>query len=178
MPPMSKRPAELTYAKTTLSEHLRNVFGWKRDTGPEAEEIKALTDQFYVSLHAYYSVIDGHASDGQLSGNHRTILEKARSLAEKSSKDRTWQDAYNLEQQLVLLYDEPTLETELSRRLVEGRTSLAPEIVGWYEKAVVDAKDTQHRRAILTLMHLGREAPPMMKDNGCAVALGRGRDTF
>jgi heme-degrading monooxygenase HmoA len=30
----------------------------------------------------------------------------------------------------------------------------------------------------LTLMHLGREAPPMMKDNGGAVALGRGRDIF
>jgi hypothetical protein len=33
-------------------------------------------------------------------------------------------------------------------------------------------------REVLTLMHLGREAPPMMKDNGGAVALGRGRDIF
>jgi len=49
-------------------------------------------------------------------------------------------------------------------------------------KILVRAGETtnplDHLPFALTLMHLGREAPPMMKDNGGAVALGRGRDIF
>lgn len=127
-----------------FTDWMRAVLGGAQDEGPESEEVKALTNQFYVSLRAYLSAIE---SQGTADSNG--VLERVRNLAEKSGKERTWHDAYDLEQQLVLLFDDETLETELERRLLEARTSLPPEVVTWYQ-STVQAAQAAKKRPLLT----------------------------
>ncbi len=129
----------------TYRNWLRNILGITRDEGPEAEEIKALTNQFYVSLHAYLSAIDTQSRP-----DSDPALKRIRELASKPVEQRTWADAYDLEQQLVLLYDEDTLDTEFGRRLLEARATLAPEVAKWYEDALSDVEKTTKKRALLT----------------------------
>lgn len=128
----------------SIADKLRSLFGGRRDEGPEAEEIKALTNQFYVSLHAYLSAVETHKNL-----DSDAVLARIRALAEKPVDARTWQDAYDLEQQLVLLFDDATLETELGRRLLEARTSLPSEVVSWYESAA-RTDDVARKRSLLT----------------------------
>lgn len=128
-----------------LRETLFNWFGitiqWGK--GPEAEEVQALTNQFYVTLQAYLSKVEGDAGD-----RVPPALQRIREIMKKPYEDWRWQDAYDVEQQLALVFDEHVLQTELGRRLLEAKASLSPEIARWYEQEVDKADEKEKGRSI------------------------------
>ena len=76
----------------------------RRDTGPEADEIKVLTDQFYLTLR------------GQISGVERSAgssaspeLQELKAILDREPGLRSWKDAYEVEQKLVHLIDDETV---------------------------------------------------------------------
>ncbi len=90
-----------------------NIFGGRR--GPKVDEIWALTKQFHVTLQSQITKVEQTAPEPP-----PKTLERIRNITVVENKRLTWQDAYDIEQQLVHLYDEETLNVELSRRLLEA----------------------------------------------------------
>ncbi|WP_176722373.1 hypothetical protein [Candidatus Thiosymbion oneisti] len=93
------------------------------------DEAKALTCQFHTTLRAYITKIEETAPNPV-----PKALERIREITKKEDKDLSWQDAYEIEQQLVQLYDEPTLYVEIERRLLEAEQSLSAATTSWYRK--------------------------------------------
>lgn len=114
--------------------------GRKRDTGPQAEEIKALSDQFRVTLRAAASKIVE-------TDQTRDVLAHVNRLLDK--EEWHWKDAYEVEQQIVLLYDEHSLRTELTRRVLEAQHVLYPDAAAWYGERVGEATTPPTQRALL-----------------------------
>lgn len=125
---------------------MNNFFGrfWspgrRPEDGPEAEEIKALSDQFRVTLKAAVRKIEA----GEQS---RETLEPIEKLLDK--EDWRWKDAYEVEQSVVLLYDEETLRTELSRRVLEAQQVLYPNVAAWYQERANEVQTSNEQRALL-----------------------------
>lgn len=61
----------------------------------------------------------------------------------------SWNRAYEVEQQLVHLYDDVSLSTEIGRRILEAEPHLSATLVAWYRRQVEVATDDSHRRALL-----------------------------
>ena len=112
----------------------------KRDTGPQAEEIKALSDQFRVTLRAAASKIEETDATRDVLAHVNRLLDK---------EEWHWKDAYEVEQQIVLLYDEHSLQTELTRRVLEAQHVLYPDAAAWYGERVGEATDPPTQRALL-----------------------------
>lgn len=96
---------------------------------PELDEVVALTQQFHVTLRAYITKVEEVAQEPV-----PKALERIREIIAKGDVHLTWQDAYDIEQQLVQLYDEPTLRIELGRRLLEADQFLHPTVAHWYRE--------------------------------------------
>lgn len=121
-----------------LTRHRISVLG--PQVGPEAEEIKALSDQFRVTLTAAVNKIEAAGQSGEVLDQIRTLLAK---------DDWRWKDAYEVEQKVVLFYDEHTLRTELARRIVEAKHVLYPDVASWYREQAKEATTTDEQRALL-----------------------------
>src|SRR5215831_15575963 len=106
------------------------------------EEVKELTNQFYVTLRAYVARLDKEDEE-----RSPKAFAKVQELLDKDRK-QTWNDAYQIEQLLVDLYDERTLEVELENRLLEA-SQLGPALVALYAKQVADMKTPAERRSVL-----------------------------
>ncbi len=124
-----------------------NHLAHSRQVGPEAEEVKAFSEQFYVTLCTHVNAVRE-----RLRGRHgsHVALEHITSLIGKRKlKQWTWRDAYEVEQQLIHLYDPRTLTTELERRVLESRTVLQPPVTEWYQKEFAKSQDHKSQRALL-----------------------------
>jgi hypothetical protein len=106
------------------------------------EEVKELTAQFYVTLRAYVARLGPEAA---------TRAPKAHQDVDAllNSDTPSWSDAYQIEQLLVDLFDEPTLDIELQGRLLEARAHLQPKLAEHYEQLAQVATTSAARRAIL-----------------------------
>jgi hypothetical protein len=106
------------------------------------EEIKELTQQFYVTLRAYVARLD---EDDE--GRSPKAFQQIESLLKDGSL--TWSDAYQIEQLLVDLFDEGSLEVELQSRLLEAESALSPPLAAQYAKRAGAARTTAQSRALL-----------------------------
>ncbi|MCB1192656.1 MAG: hypothetical protein H7A23_15505 [Leptospiraceae bacterium] len=97
-------------------------------------------DQFFLTLRASYENIP----DATLKKNSG-IKEKIESLFE----NETWENAYEIEQLLVLLYDENSVNVELSRRLVEAKNNLMENVYKEYSELVNKDESVEFKRSIL-----------------------------
>ncbi|WP_133512175.1 hypothetical protein [Candidatus Thiosymbion oneisti] len=100
--------------------------------GSEVDEVKALTRQFHTTLRAYITKIETKIKE-TAPNSVPEALERIREI-KKEDKDLSWQDAYEIEQQLVQLYDEPTLHVEIERRLLDAEQLLPAPVTDWYRK--------------------------------------------
>lgn len=106
------------------------------------EEVKELTDQFYVTLRAYVARLD---KDDE-SRSPKSFKQVEDRLKEGKA---TWSDAYQMEQLLVDLFDERSLDVELQSRLLEAESSLRPVVAAHYVKMAGALKTSAERRALL-----------------------------
>jgi len=111
-------------------------------TGASQEEIKELTKQFFVTLRAYVARLDKKDEDrSPKSFKHIEDLLQ--------SGESTWSDAYQIEQLLVDLFGERSLEVELQSRLLECESNLRPGLAAHYVKLAATLKEPGERRALL-----------------------------
>jgi hypothetical protein len=108
------------------------------------DEVWALTQQFHVTVQAYITKIEETAPDPP-----PKALVRIREITSAGDERLSWKDAYDIEQQLVHLYDEATLRVELERRLLESDVSLHPTVSQWYRDRVEKVTDQDEQRALL-----------------------------
>lgn len=123
--------------------------------GPKPDEVVALTEQFHTTLGAYITKVEE-----QYPENPPPPLQRIKKITERSNSALTWNDAYDIELQLVQLYDYSTLRTELERRLLDADQSLPVNVTKWYRsradaliaKAATQASDetAADEQALLT----------------------------
>lgn len=90
--------------------------------GAQGGEIIELTRQFYLTLRASFSRTDPAAN--------RPVAQRIEQLLQDGAQ--SWSSAYEVEQLLVLLYDEDTVRTELNVRLLEAQRVLRAELAAHY----------------------------------------------
>ena len=122
---------------------LRDWFGSGQANSVAAGEIKELTEQFYITLRAYFAGV--RALDGKPAP---AALQRVEALL-KPDAPRSWSQAYEIEQMLVHLFDEETLKTELGVRSLEARTTLCPSLADLYAKQMTDANSPERQRGLL-----------------------------
>ena len=125
-------------------ERLRDLLGGRDKI--EADEVRALTQQFHVTLRASIARVEEQV----VGDKPPKALERIREIVGPRDKELSWKDAYDIEQQLAHLYDPPTLEVELERRLLEADASLHPTVAQWYRKRTEAAYELEGRRALLS----------------------------
>ena len=104
-------------------------------TGKKAtqEEVVELTNQFYVTLRAYFAQIK---KEGEASARNKEAFNRVKALLEPPPGEevvQNWTNAYEIEQLLVHLFDDDTVATELAVRILEGRSILRPELAAMYD---------------------------------------------
>src|SRR5215831_11823873 len=106
------------------------------------EEVRELTQQFFVTLRAYVARLDAEA-ESRAPRSFKQIEDLLQ------TGEATWSDAYQIEQLLVDLFDERHLEVELQNRLLECESNLRPGLAAHYVKVAGTLKDPAERRALL-----------------------------
>ena len=94
------------------------------------DEVVELTNQFYVTLRAYFAKVK---QDGQV--RNQEAFNRVEELL-KPGDIQNWTNAYEIEQLLVQLFEDRTLATELSIRTLEARSVLRPELAAVYDAQV------------------------------------------
>jgi hypothetical protein len=112
------------------------------DSPKVAQEVEELTEQFYVTLRAEVARLSAQ-DEGRSPKSFQQIQELL------SSPRAAWSDAYQIEQLMIDLYDERTLEIELQSRLLEGDSNLRPPLIAQYNKLASNLKAPADRRALL-----------------------------
>jgi len=107
-----------------------------------AQEVEELTEQFYVTLKAEVARLSP-----QDQGRSPRSFQQVQELL--TSPREVWSDAYQIEQLMVDLYDERTLEIELQSRLLEAESNLRPALAAQYNKLASTLKTPADRRALL-----------------------------
>jgi hypothetical protein len=121
----------------------RDWFRGGRANNVTEGEIKELTDQFYVTLRAYFAGVQ--ASDGNLAP---TAMQRVEALL-KPDGPRSWSQAYEIEQMLVHLYDEERLKTELDVRSLEASTMLRLPLANLYASQMKATNSLKQQRGLL-----------------------------
>ena len=105
-------------------------------------EVHELTRQFYVTLRAYVA---------RLSPEDEARSPKSFKQVEDLLNEplAAWSNAYQIEQLIVDLFDEATLDVELKSRLLEATSSLRPALAAQYEKLAGGLKTPAEGRALL-----------------------------
>ena len=105
------------------------------------EEVAELTSQFYVTLRASFAQIkregETKVRNEEAFNRVKTLLE----LAEGENAVQNWTNAYEIEQLLVHLFDDDTVETELAVRILEARSILRPELAAMYDARLEDIQN-------------------------------------
>jgi hypothetical protein len=130
---------------TTAVELAREVAGDEDDAPSNLtqHEVQELTAQFFVTLRASVArlALDDRA---QLSPSYVHI----RDLLNRKGK-QTWTRAYEIEQLLVDVMDDKTLDIELETRLLEARTTLGAAKFEHFTERVNATQAADDRRAVL-----------------------------
>ena len=96
---------------------------WGTGKKVSQDEVIELTNQFYVTLRAYFARV----TETQPTVDQARNKEAYKRVQELLAADvQSWTHAYEIEQLLIPLYDERTLETELAARVVEARSRCDP----------------------------------------------------
>jgi hypothetical protein len=106
------------------------------------EEVEELTEQFYVTLRAEVARLSP-----QDEARSPKSFQQIQDLL--NGRRAVWSDAYQIEQLMVDLFDERTLEIELQSRLLEGDSNLRPALIAQYTKLATTLKTAPDRRALL-----------------------------
>jgi hypothetical protein len=106
------------------------------------EEVEELTEQFYVTLRAEVARLRP-----QDEGRSPKSFQQIQDLL--NGRRAVWSDAYQIEQLMVDLFDERTLEIELQSRLLEGDSNLRGPLITQYNKLASTLKLPADRRALL-----------------------------
>lgn len=126
---------------------LRRLLGrlvGRGEGGPAQGEIRKLTDQFYVTLAAYFAKIKTEAPRPD-DDAFKTIDE----LLKKPPSERTWANAYAIEQLLVQVMADDTIANELPIRIREAQTALRPPLAEYYATEAAKADLTAPGRRVL-----------------------------
>ena len=113
--------------------------------GPQVDEVAALTQQFHVTLRAHITRIEEQAPDPP-----PKALERIRAITAQDDDNLSWKDAYDIEQQLVPLYDAPTVRIELERRLLEADRALPQPVTNWYRNTAKELTTPPEQTALLS----------------------------
>lgn len=109
------------------------------------DEIVNLREQFYLTLRASCARVQANGVTPTLAA----ALARINELLAPGRRQR-WGDCYEVEQLLVQLFDEVTLNTELQSRLLETQTSLSPRHCEYYRnEARAAGASVDRRRALL-----------------------------
>jgi hypothetical protein len=122
---------------------LRDLLGGRQANSGAVGEIKELTDQFYVTLRAYYARIQ--ARDGKLAPDALQHLTDQL----HTNHSRSWSEAYEIEQMLVHLFDAETLKTELGVRSLEAHRTLHQRLAELYTSEMKGANSPERQRGLL-----------------------------
>lgn len=122
---------------------LRDWLGGGQANSVAEGEIKQLTDQFYVTLRAYFARME--ALDGKLTPD---ALQRLKDLL-NPNRPRSWSEAYEIEQMLVHLFEEETLKTELGVRSLEARGTFHAPLADLYTKEMTGANTPERQRGLL-----------------------------
>ena len=99
------------------------------------EEVIELTNQFYVTLRAYFARVK---RDGKI--RNQEAFNRVEELL-KPGDIQNWTNAYEIEQLLVQLFEDDTLATELSIRTLEAHSVLRPELAAVYDAHVREVEN-------------------------------------
>ncbi len=123
----------------------------------QSQECPELLRQFFVTLRAEYEKCKKTPQAGNLPEICKRIDDIFKETgaatcwqeAANSGCEPSWRCAYEIEQLLVVLFDEPRLKAELARRLVEASNNLLPEKYESYKAECDATTDAEVRRALL-----------------------------
>ena len=105
------------------------------------EEVVELTNQFYVTLRSYFAQI---MKEGESNIRNQQAFNRVRALLEPAQGEdavQNWTNAYEIEQLLIHLFDDDTVETELAVRILEARSILRPELAAMYDARLEEIQD-------------------------------------
>jgi hypothetical protein len=118
---------------------------WGAGTKATQEEVIELTNQFYVTLRAYFTRIK---RDGENNVRNEEAFNRIKALLELETPDgkpvQNWTNAYEIEQLLVQLFDDDTVASELAIRVLEAQSILRTELAKMYES---HSNDIENPRA-------------------------------
>jgi len=120
---------------------LQRLFGGGQ-AGPVEGEIRQLTDQFYVTLEAYFSKIKSMTPPPP-------NADAFKAVGELLSAPRNWTNAYAIEQLLVLVMGDETIAHELPVRVREARTALREPLADYYATEAAKTDLTPADRRVL-----------------------------
>ncbi len=113
-----------------------------RDRRERDARVLGLIDQFYSTLAATYEQIKSSGADLTAFADIKAQIEHV------LAADRSWRDAYRVEQLMVPLYSGAKLDIELRRRLLEAER-ITPPINGYYSHLDLEKADDERKRALL-----------------------------
>ena len=111
-----------------------------------ADEVVELTNQFYVTLRAFFARVKQAGPP-----RNQQAFERIEQLLDPGQSPQNWTNAYEIEQMLVHLFDEETVANELDMRVLEAKGVLRPELAAAYEERIKNlaATGAEHRRTLL-----------------------------
>ena len=105
-------------------------------------QVLGLIDQFFSTLTATYEQIKSSGIDLTPFADITAQIEKL------LAGERSWRNAYRIEQLMVPLYSGEKLDIELQRRLLEA-AKINPPIAGYYSHLDVAQANDERKRALL-----------------------------
>ncbi len=126
----------------------------KRNLGSSQEEVIELTNQFYVTLRAYFAKVK---QDAAARARNQVAFDRIEELLQPDA-NQNWTHAYEVEQLLIHLFGDGTVQTELGVRALEAKSILRPEAAASYDTqirelagdTVTPADANERRRTILS----------------------------
>lgn len=109
---------------------------WGSARKASEEEVIELTNQFYVTLRAYFAEIKDTADDATKQKEGFKRIQALLEPGDGKEVVQNWTNAYEIEQLFVHLYDDAMVATELTVRLSEARTVLRAELAAVYDAAL------------------------------------------
>ena len=114
----------------------------KRGFFGAVENERELLEQFYTSLNAMYL----KAKKGNI--NFSDFEEISTRIEKLLQTEKSWRNAYQIEQLMVQIYDDETLEVELGRRLVDVKYMLSPDAAQYFDEKS-KSPESEEKRAVL-----------------------------
>ena len=128
---------------------------WALSDVPKYNERKII-EQLFVSLEATFGRVCERHTEGD---PHKVLIEQIKKLVnDEKTDEKTWANAYKIEQLIIPLYSEAELEVEFKRHLLDAKKYLYPNVYAYYEEAkkALDEKgagsppeDQPHERVVL-----------------------------